>query len=323
MDATTNGPAAPPASPLDRPSGLGFFAVLLGLFAALGSAAQASSAALGLAWSELFALLLPAFIVAAGSNVQPARALLLARRPAAGVVPLGALIGGVSFVAAGSLMALESLLLPRRWLELFDVTRIFDRGPAEQVALGLGAAVLAPFCEEVAFRGWLLTALRARHRAGVAIVACGLLFALMHLDPVRFVALFALGSLYGWLAFRSGSIWPSAAAHAVNNGLGVLIASRGAPESSLAAAPAAAGQIAVTSSVVLLGAAGLLALLANAYRQRTPAPPPVSELVVRRDPAQAGGRFDAGRVPGLLVGLAVLGGALLVPLLVLGHAARR
>ncbi len=323
MDATTNDPAPLPAPPLDRPTGLGFFAVLLGLFAALGSAAQASSATLGLAWSELFALLLPAFIVAAGSNVQPARALLLARRPGPGVVALAAVIGCVSFVAAGSLMALESLLLPRPWLEAFDVTRIFDRAPAEQAALGVAAALVAPFCEEVAFRGWLLTALRTRHRTGVAIASSAFLFALMHLDPVRFVALLALGSLYGWLAFRSGSIWPSVAAHAVNNGLGVLIASRSAPESSLGAAQAAAGQVAATSSVVLLGAAALLAVLAKAYRQRTPAPPPISELVVRREPSQPGGRFDAGRVPGLLLGIAVLGGALLVPLLVLGHATRR
>ncbi len=319
MDAPSNGPA-PQA---DRPSGLAFFAIVLALYAALGSAAQAASAVLGLAWSETFALLLPAFLIAAGSNLQPSRALLLARRPDAGVLGLAVLIGAASFVAAGSLMALVSLLLPRHWIEVFDVTRIFDRPPLQRAALGVAAVALAPFCEEVAFRGWILTALRTRHRTGVAMVLSALLFAIMHLDPVRFGALLALGVLFAWLAVRSGSIWPSVLAHATNNGLGVLVAWRGdAGDAALRSVDVAPAQVAASSSLVLLGAAGVVAVLARAYGART-SPPPLAELVVRRDPAAPGGRFDAGRVPATLLALAILGGALLVPLLLLGHVGRR
>jgi membrane protease YdiL (CAAX protease family) len=312
---------APP--PVPRPSSLTFFAIILGLFAALGTAAQASNPAFGLAWSEIFALLLPALLAATGWNLAPDRALLLSTRPGGRPLGLALVFGCSAFFAAGALMALTSLLVPARWVEAFDVTRAFTRGGMQRTLLALIATTIAPFCEEVAFRGWILTALRIRHRPVFAILGSALLFALMHLDPVRFVALFALGTGYGWLAWRSGSIWPSVLAHATNNGLGVLVASAGAAAGGLHGPSGAPGEIAASAVLMLALSGSVVVLVARAYERATPGPPDVSEIVRLRDPADPSSRFAARRIPSRLLALAVTGGLLLVLIVVTGHAIRR
>jgi membrane protease YdiL (CAAX protease family) len=317
--ALAAGPTPVPAPlPPVRKSGLAFFALVLALFAAPGALAQAGNALLGLTWSEVFGLALPAAVVAAGSNVDVRGALLLRRRPPARLLLLAVAIGVLGFFTAGALMALTSLALPARWLELFDVGQLFERSPRERLALSLAAATVAPLCEELAFRGWLLSALRSRYTARAALLASGFLFALMHLDPVRFAALVALGVLYAWLAWRSGSIWPSALAHAVNNGLGLALAAAGVAETSLLEARARPLQVASSSLFVIAFAGGVLALLVAAFRGATTSPPPIDEILVRRDAAQPSTAFHLPRI-GRGLALAIAAGVLTwLPLAVAG-----
>lgn len=303
-------PPSPPAPP--RKNGLAFFAIVLGLYAVLGTAAQAASPLLGLVWSQAFALLLPAFAAAAGSNLRPARALLLARSPGLPAAALALLIGAAAFVAAGAIMQLTSMVLPARWLEIFDVSRLFERPPLERAALSLAAALVAPFCEEVVFRGWLLTALRTRYSTGAAVALSGLLFAVMHLDPVRFSGVLALGVLYAWLAWRSGSVWPAVLAHATNNGLGVALTGleratslQGLPRTS---------EVLLSAVVTLLAAGLVLRLLGVAYARATPAPPPVDDALARGDDADPSTRFDLGRLPRSVLAAMALGATSLAAL---------
>ncbi len=313
MDATPS--ETQPPQPV-RKSALLFFAVALLLYALPGQIAQASSVVLGLAWSEVFAFLLPAAIFAAGSNLRPAAFLLLARRPTVAQVLLGFLCGVASFLVAGALMALSALLLPRGWLEAFDLTRLFQGPPIKRASLGVLASTLAPFCEEAAFRGYVQSALLSRFRPRAAIVASAFLFATMHLDPVRFVAVFALGLLFGWLAWRSGSLWPAVAAHAANNGIAAALTASGMAElASEPVDPKAALFTLVVSSVPLL-------LLASAYRSATPAPPPVESAIVRRDPSDGSATFRASRIPPHLAAAAAIGGVLLVLIGALGRGAK-
>jgi len=288
------GPPPGPAPP--RKNGLAFFAVVLGLYGMFGTAAQAASPLLGLVWSQAFALLLPAFVAAAGSNLNPARALLLARRPALSAMALAPLIGAAAFLGAGALMQLTSILLPASWLEIFDISRLFERPPLERAALSVAAATMAPFCEEVAFRGWLLTALRTRHSTSAAVILSGLLFAVMHLDPVRFSALVALGVLYAWLTWRAGSVWPAVIAHATNNGLGLALASTGDAVTSLQTLPRSR-ELVLGALLTLAIASAVLASLAVAYRRATPAPPPVEEALMRGDAADPSTAFHFRRLP--------------------------
>ena len=83
--------------------------------------------------------------------------------------------------------------------------------------------VVAPaVCEEVFFRGFVFTALAARHGAVVAILGTALLFAAIHFNPWQFPALVLLGIFLGVLVYVTHSIYPAIVAHMVTNGLSVL-----------------------------------------------------------------------------------------------------
>lgn len=298
--ASTEGATTPPAPPparTPRKNGVAFFAVVLALYALLGSLAQSANPFLGLTWSELCALLLPAFVAAAGSNLDAGQALLLTPRPGRRPLALAPLIGAAGFAVGGALMGLLSLVLPEHWLELFDLSRLFQRPPLERAALSAVAATLAPFCEEVAFRGWMLTALRTRHRPGTAIAGCALFFAIMHLDPVRFTVLVGLGLLYGWLAWRAGSIWPAVVAHAVNNALGLALTDLGAASGSVRAGRPQVLDVLAWASVTLAVGGAVLWALTAAYRRATPSPPPVQDALRRRDANDPSTAFRLQRVP--------------------------
>lgn len=98
-------------------------------------------------------------------------------------------------------------------------------GPA---ALFVGLALLAglaPLVEELVFRGLLYGWLAGRWGAGMAVVGSSAAFAAAHVEPAHAILVLPLGLMFGWLRWRSGSLWPSLVAHMGNNGLAVLAAS--------------------------------------------------------------------------------------------------
>lgn len=84
-------------------------------------------------------------------------------------------------------------------------------------AILLYAGVLAPFGEELVFRGVLFRALRARMPVAVAIVLSALAFALLHPYRAAIYQVALVGILSGWVYHRTGSLWPSILAHAAWN----------------------------------------------------------------------------------------------------------
>jgi sodium transport system permease protein len=80
-------------------------------------------------------------------------------------------------------------------------------------------ALLPAVCEELAFRGFILTGLRRRFRTGTAIVISSFLFAVAHMNVFQFLPTFVLGLVLGVLAVRGGSVLPGMAYHLVHNGL--------------------------------------------------------------------------------------------------------
>ncbi|MBK8913400.1 MAG: CPBP family intramembrane metalloprotease [Phycisphaerales bacterium] len=86
-------------------------------------------------------------------------------------------------------------------------------------------AVTAGVCEEVFFRGYVLSGLRPAIGPVAAIVVVALAFGVYHNSAHRLILTSALGIVLGLLALRSGSIWPSVLVHVLHNGL-TLVASR-------------------------------------------------------------------------------------------------
>ncbi len=301
-------PLPPPPPPRGK-SALAFFGILLLLFLP-GILAQSAFLPAGLAWTQLFAFLLPAFALAAGSNLRPAAYLRLRKVPAR-LVLLGALAGVPAYLSAGAAMIATRRLLPEAWGETFDPARLFDGPPWERVLLALVAVLLAPPCEEIAFRGYVQTSLALRRSPAAAVLGAAALFAIVHLDPIRFPAVLLLGLVFGWLTWRAGSVWPAVAAHAVNNGItsGIVL---------LAGVPAQGEEppLSAVAATAVLGLS-LLALVLAAFRAATPAPPPAGEALSLADPADPSTAFSPERVPPRLL-LAAVAGLALLALLVLG-----
>ena len=85
-------------------------------------------------------------------------------------------------------------------------------------------AGLAPLVEELVFRGLLYGWLAGRWGGGVAVIGSSLAFAAAHVELAHVILVLPLGLVFGWLRWRSGSLWPSLVAHMANNGLAVAAA---------------------------------------------------------------------------------------------------
>jgi membrane protease YdiL (CAAX protease family) len=174
------------------------------------------------------------------------------RRPLAGWKP----------AVAGVLLLLTVFaLLSVGWSEAFNPGR-------EKVLNQLGSGVLtaalicvvAPFCEEFLFRGYIFTALRSWRGTLPAALITAVLFGGVHAGsaPVLdLVPLAALGFGLCLLYRRSGSLYPCMAAHSLNNSVAFAsLANLSFGEGALLAAGALGG----IALVVQAGrAAGLIA----------------------------------------------------------------
>jgi uncharacterized protein len=129
----------------------------------------------------------------------------------------------VILVGVGLEIVLGALIFPITNLvnQRQDVVKDLDQARGVHLVLiALVAAVVAPVCEELLFRGLLLRSLRRRVSPAAAVAISALVFALAHpmLDPTwgTFAvvpALFALGVISGVAALRRGDLSVSILLH--------------------------------------------------------------------------------------------------------------
>lgn len=86
----------------------------------------------------------------------------------------------------------------------------------------LSTVVLAPLAEEVFYRGMLFQALRQRLWRWPAIGISGLLFGIVHLEPLAIVLTFGAGMCFAWAFARRGNLVVPIIAHAIFNLVGSL-----------------------------------------------------------------------------------------------------
>lgn len=87
----------------------------------------------------------------------------------------------------------------------------------------LAIGVIAPFSEELFFRGMLYPLQRRKQRVAIAIFFNGLLFSAVHFIPVLLPALFVIGIILAWVREKSGSIWPSFTLHMMQNSMAIYV----------------------------------------------------------------------------------------------------
>lgn len=288
----------------------GAFALALALLLPAGLLAQVASPLAGLLWTEPFVFLVPAVVATAGCNLDARRWLRL-RRATVTALATSALIGAAAWFLGSALFAAVRAVSPASLVARFDLARIFEGPPVERLAFAVAASVVAPLCEEVTFRGHLASALHSRHGPPFAIGVSATLFALFHLDPLRAPSLLLLGALYGWLAWRTGSIWPSIVAHAVNNGIASALALTFAGGAEVGPEPSLRDALVG----VAIGAAAVAAAV-SLFRAANPSAAGEPGLPLA-DPAVPETRFRLSRVPRPLLWAVGAGwlslGALLLP----------
>lgn len=99
--------------------------------------------------------------------------------------------------------------------------------PAMRVLLVVLAVCIAPFIEELVFRGVLLSGLARRMPIGWAMLLSAVVFGAAHLPDFKFAwfpvpELVLLGLALAWIRVRARSLWPSIATHATFNLIATL-----------------------------------------------------------------------------------------------------
>jgi sodium transport system permease protein len=151
------------------------------------------------------------------------------RRPPAWSIPVAVLLAILVLPPLAELTlgvlhqfpALKEVLDERHPLteELRALTIGHDYTFGQRALYFLILAVLPAVCEEIAFRGFILTALRRRFRPWTAILLSSFLFGLYVMNVFQFVNHLALGIVLGLLVTRSGSLIPAIVFHFVFNTL--------------------------------------------------------------------------------------------------------
>ena len=103
-----------------------------------------------------------------------------------------------------------------------DLLPLFGGGIGGLLLALFTGGIVAPFAEEVFFRGFVFAGLYQHLGLRRALVLNAVLFALVHILPTSWPPIFVLGVLFTLLYERTGSIWPAVAVHGAMNSLSFL-----------------------------------------------------------------------------------------------------
>jgi membrane protease YdiL (CAAX protease family) len=129
-------------------------------------------------------------------------------------------LGGLCATTACAFVAvlLNEALFGEALREQSSVNLFTDTGSGPRLAvLMVTVCVFAPVFEELLFRGYVYRNLRDRWGPWVGIVISSALFAAVHVDPMNFIPLFAIGACFGYAYERSGSLWVPVLIHGLWN----------------------------------------------------------------------------------------------------------
>ena len=154
-------------------------------------------------------------------RLNPTEALSLkAVKPAVWLAILFLIPSGY-LTALGIFQAVNVIIpAPQQLLERFSEDVIPKGMPQWQLLLYV--AVLPAICEELAFRGILLSGLKRKLRPAALVVVIGIIFGLFHMSLFRIAPTAALGMVLTAIAIMTGSVLPGMLLHAGNNALGVI-----------------------------------------------------------------------------------------------------
>jgi sodium transport system permease protein len=173
--------------------------------------------------TQIAFILAPPLLMAVVLTRRPAASLRLTRpsfwitAPAA-IVLAAALHPSMMLVAEG----IQRLypISPEALEQLRPFSAILRDAPLWQVLLAI--AVVPAICEELAFRGFILSGLRRIGHKWTAIVLTAAFFGATHAILQQSIGALVVGVVLGYIAVKTGSILPAVLYHATHNALSVL-----------------------------------------------------------------------------------------------------
>ena len=174
-------------------------------------------------WPQFLLILAPAVIFSLIASRRPLRALRLNKVPL--WMPLAAIALGICFhptyVALGGLVNTLYPLSEQAIAALKPLTEQMAAMP--WVVLFIVIALTPAVCEEIAFRGFIFSGLSRgdRHWGAVAITA--VLFGASHGVLQQSICATLMGVLLGYIAYRTGSVYPGIFFHLANNAMSVSL----------------------------------------------------------------------------------------------------
>ncbi len=94
--------------------------------------------------------------------------------------------------------------------------------PFTTLGLLAAAALVAPICEEIFFRGFAFAGLLKGMTLVPAILLSSAVFAVAHADLGSLIPLFIIGLALAWARWRTASLWPGIVIHVANNTLAAV-----------------------------------------------------------------------------------------------------
>ena len=111
------------------------------------------------------------------------------------------------------------------WMKMPDFLKnlfgeVLNHGWISFLALGIMAPLLEEwFCRGIALKGLL----KNGYTPASAIAWSAFMFGIMHMNPWQAIPAFLMGLLFGWIYWRTRSLWSVIFMHAVTNGLSVAL----------------------------------------------------------------------------------------------------
>jgi sodium transport system permease protein len=175
--------------------------------------------------SQIVCIFVPAALMTLMLTRNPARTLLLDRLPAmhhaAAAVALALLLHPV-VVRFGKLIEAVYPMSPEVASSAQAIQETLLQAPSWWMPLAL-MALLPAVCEEIAFRGFILSGFRRVGHKWWAIGLSAVAFGGVHMFLQQRISAAAVGMVLGYLAIQSGSLVPCMLFHAVHNGLQLTV----------------------------------------------------------------------------------------------------
>ena len=125
----------------------------------------------------------------------------------------------IPLIVAGMLF----INLCSEFLGLPDLMQDTFHGMSRNVFGIISIAIMAPLVEELLFRGAIQGYMSRKGMKPLhAILIASAIFGIVHMNPIQIPFAFAIGLIFGWLYYRTGSVVPGIIGHFINNSIACL-----------------------------------------------------------------------------------------------------